>query len=128
MNQQQAPSMNQQQLMKQAHQQKLAFTENQILEQAKRSLDAQMAQMAQYGGMPTSHDLKNFQQQAAANHHAMNGGAGGAGQPRFPQPEFDMNPALKQLRGIADARSNNGNSFPAMNPNAFNNGFSKSNF
>ncbi len=96
----------QQQLAKQAHQQKLAFTESQILEQAKRSLES--SHYTQLNNSAVSQQQQKFQM----------------------PPKFDMNPALKQLRDIADARSNvgGGGNFPGINPNAFNNSFNKSKF
>lgn len=115
--------MNPQQLMQQMHQQKLNFTEAQILEQAKRSIESNFLHMGlnPQSNLPnTNNELMNLQQ-AAANHHAMTNGQ----QRGFkPFPEFEMNPALKQLRDIADAR--NSGPFPDFNPNAFNNGFTKS--
>lgn len=115
------PQMNMQNLQKQTQQQKIAFTEAQILEQAKRSLESNYQQMAfnqQFNGDP-----KMMQHLGASSNFHINNS-----QPqKFPPADFEMNSALKQLRDIADARSNIPNPFPGMNPNPFNNGFNKSN-
>jgi hypothetical protein len=119
--QQQQQQQNQQQLMKQqSHQQKLAFTENQILEQAKRSLEAQQMMMAMNQNFNMNpNDLKSMQQQAAVLAAMQHGMAGAGMPPRFPAPEFDMNPALKQLSDIANARNGSPFSQNAFNPNSF---------
>ncbi len=121
----------QQQLAKQAHQQKLAFTESQILEQAKKSLENSLYSQLNNGALLNGVDMKNSMstnpQKSMPLPHQMNNSQQ---QQKFQMPpKFnDMNPALKQLRDIADARSNvGGMNFPGMNPNAFNNNsFNKS--
>ena len=120
--QQQHQQQQQQQLQnyqKQQQMQKLAFTENQILEQAKRSLEGNYQQQMAFNAQFNNEHLKN------AGHHMLHTNPMHA-QQKF-QPEFEVNPALKQLRDIADARSSIGSAFGSLNTNAFNAGYNKSN-
>jgi len=121
--QQQHQQQQQQQLQnyqKQQQMQKLAFTENQILEQAKRSLEGNYQQQMAFNAQFNNEHLKN------AGHHMLHTNPMHA-QQKF-QPEFEVNPALKQLRDIADARSSIGSAFGSLNTNAFNAGYNKNFF